>query len=284
MRALPKPGHGAGAVFLRCISRVSDPILKARLEAASGSVEAASAQFDRAAEAGRLHELAADEDVPGVRAAEMEKVYTQRMARRAAPGRDVYDAILGAAPNGVCPLCQQRIASTLDHHLPKARFPALVVAPLNLVPACTDCNKAKLDHLPVSAAEAALNPYYDDIDGVTWLAAEVVEGTPSAVVFRVAAPSHWDPVLAHRVRRHFALLGLGRLYAAQAAEELVNLRHQLGLLYKAAGSAGVRAELIAHHRSCREARRNGWRTAAYRAWADNEWFCQGGFAAGIDAR
>lgn len=281
MRALPKPGHGAGAVFLRCISRVSDPVLKTRLEAACGCIEAAAAQFDRAAGAGSLHELLPDEDVPGVQAIEMEKVYTQRMARRSAPGRDVYDAILGAAPNGICPLCQQRTASTLDHHLPKARFPALVVAPLNLVPACTDCNKAKLDQLASSAGEAALNPYYDDIDDVTWLAAEVVESAPSAVVFRVAAPSHWDSVLALRVRRHFALLGLGRLYAAQAAEELVNLRHQLGLLYDAAGSAGVRAELIAHHRSCREARRNGWRTAAYSAWKDSQWFCQGGFTAGI---
>lgn len=281
MRPLPRPGHGARAVFRLCISRVSDPDLKTRLTAASDSIDVASGRFDQAATHGNLHQLAPDEAVPAVSAAEMGKVYTQRMARRGAPGREVYDSILGAAPNGVCPLCQQRVASTLDHHLPKACFPALVVAPLNLVPACSDCNKAKLDALPRSAEEVALHPYYDNIDDVTWLAAQVVESAPSAVIYRVAAPSHWDPVLARRVRRHFTLLRLGELYAAQAAEELLNLRHQLGLVHEASGEHGMRAELLARYRSCLEARRNGWRTAAYRAWAKSDWFCCGGFAEGL---
>jgi hypothetical protein len=30
--------------------------------------------------------------------------------------------------------------------------------------------------------------------------------------------------------------------------------------------------------SCAAARRNGWRTAAYEAWAASDWFCNGGFA------
>lgn len=281
MRPLRKPIHGARTVFRLCISRVSDPDLKARLEAAEDSLDAASDLYDQAATLGKLHRLTSKEAVPAVSAAEMEKVYTQRMARRGAPGRVVYDSILGAAPNGVCPLCQQRVASTLDHHLPKAWFPALVVAPLNLVPACSDCNKAKSDALPRSAGEVALHPYYDDIDSVSWLAAEVIESAPSAVIYRVGAPSHWDRVLARRVQRHFALLGLGQLYAAQAAEELLNLRHQMGLVHKAAGEIGIRDELSARYLSCFEARRNGWRTAAYRAWAESDWFCRGGFAEGL---
>ncbi|WP_431285004.1 HNH endonuclease [Humitalea sp. 24SJ18S-53] len=281
MMSLPRPGHGAREVFRLCVSRVSDPDLKARLTGAADSVDAASGRFDQATTHGKLHEVAVDEAVPTLSAAEMGKVYTQRMARRGAPGREVYDTILGAAPNGVCPLCQQRVASTLDHHLPKAWFPTLVVAPLNLVPACSDCNKAKLDTLPRRAEEVALHPYYDDIDGVVWLAAKVIESAPSAVVYRVAAPSDWDPVLAHRVRRHFAILRLGELYAAQGAEKLLNLRHQLDLVHAASGEHGVRAELLARYRSCLEARRNGWRTAAYRAWAGSVWFCCGGFAEGL---
>lgn len=282
MRALPRPGHDARSVFDLCISRVSDTGLKTRLMAALASVDAASGRFDQAAANGRLYELVPDEAVPGVSTGEMEKVYTQRMARKAAPGRRVYDAILGAAPNGVCPLCQQRVASTLDHFLPKAHFPALVVAPLNLVPACTDCNKAKLDALAKSADEVGLHPYYDDIDGETWLVAEVVEGAPSALLYRVAAPSHWGPVLACRVRHHFALLRLGQLYAVQAAEELANVRYQLELIHNVAGKDGIRAELRALYLSCLNARRNGWRTAAYSAWAGSDWFCDGGFAEDVE--
>ena len=277
MRALPRPGHDAHLVYDLCISRVSDPVLKARLASAAGIVDAMTARFDRAATRGKLHEIKS-EAVPGVSTAEMEKVYSQRMARKGAPGRRIYDALLGAAHNGVCPLCQQRVASTLDHFLPKAHYPALVVTPINLVPACTDCNKSKLDALPRRPEEVALHPYYDDIDGDTWLVACVEEEAPSALVYRVVPPGHWDPVLIHRVQRHFMTLGLGRLYALQAAEELINVRYQLGLIHRSAGREGVRTELKAQHLSCSRARRNGWRTVAYRAWADSSWFCDGGFA------
>jgi hypothetical protein len=40
----------------------------------------------------------------------------------------------------------------------KSPLPALAVALLNLVPACSDCNKAKLASVPTSAEEVGLHP------------------------------------------------------------------------------------------------------------------------------
>ena len=197
---------------------------------------------------------------------EMEKVYTQRMAKTGAPGRYVYDEIFASSPHGRCPLCAQRSVATLDHHLPKAHFPALAVAPLNLVSACSDCNKAKLSSVPTRAEDVSLHPYYDDLGDQVWLAAEVVEKRPTALRFYVVEPAVWDPVLAARVRKHFRSLGLAALYASQSAEELVNIRYQLTTLRASDPAAGVRDELARRAKSCAVGRPNGWRAAAYRAW------------------
>ena len=208
---------------------------------------------------------------------EMEKVYTQRMAKTGAPGRYVYDEIFASSPHGRCPLCAQRSVATLDHHLPKAHFPALAVAPLNLVSACSDCNKAKLSSVPTRAEDVSLHPYYDDLGDQVWLAAEVVEKRPTALRFYVVEPAVWDPVLAARVRKHFRSLGLAALYASQSAEELVNIRYQLTTLRASDPAAGVRDELARRAKSCAVGRPNGWRAAAYRAWQASDWFCGGGF-------
>jgi hypothetical protein len=132
--------------------------------------------------------------------------------------------------------------------------------------------------LPTSANQETLHPYYDNIDGDRWLFAEVVDGTPAALLFRVQAPANWSAVLADRVALHFKTWGLGALYSAESADELLNIRWQLETLHAAGGAALVETELRERAASCRRARMNGWRTAAFEAFADSAWFCDGGFS------
>lgn len=281
MIKLERPEFDARDVFALCISRVRDAGLKARLTAATADVVRASATYDSLATQIRLHQFARQPVVGGVvSTAEMEAIYTQRMVPRKAPGRDVYDELMASATFGKCPLCGQRDASTLDHHLPKAHYPSLAVTPLNLVPACKDCNKAKLASIPLSSNEEMLHPYFDDIDADRWLYAMVGAGVPAALRFRVEAPSQWNTVLADRVAGHFKTLGLGPLYAAQGADELLNIRHQLQTIFVAGGAETVRDELLARADSARQVRVNSWRVAAYEAFAESDWFCAGGFGEG----
>jgi hypothetical protein len=278
MWSLEQPAHSAGSTFTTCISRVRNPGLAARLRAATPAIVAASEQFDRAARHARLHEIAAHNTVdPDVTVGEMEKVYTQRMAKSDAPGRHIYDEIFASSPAGRCPLCMQRSVATLDHHLPKAHFPSLAVAPLNLIPACSDCNKAKLDVIPTTAGEVPLHPYYDELGDEIWLNAVVIERRPTALRFVVTRPAGWTDILSNRVDNHLQSLGLAALFASEAAEELLNIRHQLSMLRNAYPEDGVRDELERRAASCAAARPNGWRTAAYRAWSESDWFCSGGF-------
>lgn len=278
MIKLERPNLDAEDVFTACISRIRDQGLRQRMVDVTDTIVGASEEFDDAAAHNRLHLIARQAMVGGlVSTAEMEAVYTNRMAKKGAPGRDAYDTLFTSAPQGKCPLCGHRTVSTLDHHLPKAHYPALAVVPLNLVPACGDCNKAKLASLPSTASEETLHPYFDDITGDRWLYADVIEEEPAALRFFVNAPAHWGAVLAARVGLHFRTLGLAKLYAAEAADELLNIRHQLQIIHATGGAEMVRAEMEDRAESSRMIRLNGWRTVTFEAFAENAWFCGGGF-------
>lgn len=206
---------------------------------------------------------------------ELIKVYTNRMAKEGAPGRPVYDALKLAA--GRCPLCGHRPVTTLDHYLPKTLYPLLCVTPTNLVPACSDCNKAKSDNSFPAAADQPLHPYFDNADEDEWLKAEVVHGKPPALVFFANPPRHWTADLADRVRHHFEVFELAELYGSQAAAELAEIAYYLARVHDAGGEQAVKEylDLIAASRA--KVNRNHWRTATYRALAGSSWYRSGGF-------
>jgi len=168
--------------------------------------------------------------------------------------------------------------SALDHILPKGHYPALAVAPLNLVAACMECNKLKLDVCPATAGDTFLHPYFDDISGDNWLTADVIEQRPCAVVFDVDPPGSWGGTLSARMRHQFELLKLAELYSREAAREISNIRYNLQRHFNAGGREAVRQELRRQWQSRRVSRLNSWQTATYKALSDSAWFCDKGFA------
>jgi hypothetical protein len=75
---------------------------------------------------------------------------------------------------------------------------------------------------------------------------------------------------------------LPELYAAQAAEEMLNIRFHLQRLFDVSGAPGVAAHLQEMATSRMGANPNSWQSAAYTAFAGSAWFCDGGFR-GSDA-
>jgi hypothetical protein len=272
------PTESAGDAFAACTVRIRDRDLRARLAFTKSDVISAAAMYETAAEHQTLHQLDADDfTAMSLTTKELSLVYESRMVPKAAPGRAIYERLMMAPRHGRCPLCGQRPVASLDHHLPKARFPLLSVAPLNLVPICTECNHVKHDFVPTSPEDHTLHPYFDDIHADRWLYAQVVEETPPALRFLVNPPASWDAVLASRVDGHFRRFGLAALYAGQAAQELSNIKHALGQVFSRAGEREVRAHLHEQAISRRMAQVNSWQTATYTALSENRWYCNGGF-------
>jgi hypothetical protein len=279
MWSVEKPTFEAGETFKLCVSRIRDGALRKRLLNVQNNIAAAAVDYAQKAQARELNLIATSETVAGVVTKQgMVAVYDQRMAGKQGPGRLIYDQLRLLPKADRCPFCDQRNISTLDHILPKSLYPILAVTPLNLVAACMECNKAKLSKSPKTAAEVVMHPYFDDIATVQWLTARVVETTPCAVIFDVTRPESWNDLTEARARGQFALLGLGDLYAGEAARELANIRHNLKSHFEAGGANEVKGELVRQWHSRRARSVNAWQTAMYEAMASSDWFCGGGFA------
>lgn len=278
MWKLGKPDIEAGSTFRKCISRVRNHDLKSRLESIHQDIVDASEEYNVKAEFISLNEILPSNNVGGVvTVKEMKSVYSQRMVGKSSPGRMIYDEIISSPKNGVCPFCGHRIASTLDHYLPKAYYPSLTVAPLNLIPCCSECNKLKLDSVPDTQEDLSIHPYYDNIEDDRWLYAEVIEVKPASIRFYVDSPMDWSEINKKRIENHFELLELNDLYISQAAQELTNIRYYLAQLYKSAGPEAVRDHLADMTETRIRANLNSWQSATYEAWSASDWFVGGGF-------
>jgi hypothetical protein len=262
-----------------CIAGITAADLKKRLQDIRGDIEAGETTFNDAAEVSSLYLIPPADNVGAVTVKEMEKLYDRHMARSRSRGRAIYDRLMIAAENDMCPFCGHRNVSTLDHSLPKAAHPAFAVTPINLIPCCKDCNHDKGTQSPATEEDQLLHAYYNDVTADRWLYAEIIEGSPPAAIFVVEPPDEWEDRIATRVRNHFNKLHLAKLYASQAGRQLQNMRGALGEIYDAAGVDAVREDLERRFRSCRDVMVNSWEGALYEAAAASDWYCDNGFRA-----
>jgi hypothetical protein len=277
MRSLAQPAYDARSTFILCAKSIRDTSLSSRLLSVVDEIEAAETRYRRLGANASLFtiaEAATVADRVGVQ--EMKSLYKDTFSRKGSKARHIYDAIKNAPQNGICPICGQRVISTLDHYLAKSKHPALTVTPLNLVPCCADCNKAKLDMQPANASAQTLHPYFDDVDDEVWLFATVKEISPPAIVFSVIPPASWDDVKQVRVLTHFRVFGLGALYSSHAAVELQNIHYSLTQYASRGGADSVRAHLAEQAESRQAIMKNSWQFAMYEALRKSEWFCQSG--------
>ncbi|MFC7410895.1 hypothetical protein [Hydrogenophaga atypica] len=278
MRSLPKPDVTGAELLQLCAASIRDPDLKERLLQVEAVVEAAEELYREHGESAELHAIKGTKAVGGfVTRKEMERVYNGTFVKSSRT-RSTYAKLKKACVNDICPLCGQGTVHQLDHYLPITNFPVYGVTAINLVPACSDCNKYKLIHVAANAVEQTIHPYFDEVDDERWLFGEVVESTPASVRFAVNPPDPWDAVQVERVKTHFRIYRLGALYATHAAVEISNMRHALKKMAATPGSAErIRQHLRERAESCAEVYKNSWQRATFDALADSDWFCSGGF-------
>jgi len=279
MIKIDRPDIDVATLFNTVIGTVGNAGMRFRYGACLPLVESAEQEFESKITTGQVHTIAQENIVNAdLSVAAFKALYDQQLVAKE-EGRFYYDKILAAAPLGLCPLCGHRDVSTLDHYLPKAFYPRLSVVPINLVPACKDCNTGKLVTFPVNEETETLHPYFDDIDYDLWLKMEVLETKPVSILFSVERPDGWSNLLLDRVVGHFDSFGLQRLYGVQAARELSGLKKNLINLHASnEGVEAVRKFLRDAALSWADVRLNSWKAAFYHGLSMNDWFCETGFA------
>jgi hypothetical protein len=262
---------------MECCTSVADH-RQAAVRQCAGEIMTASTSYMSAAKAGEIHTLQPrDFALTHVSSDEMKWLYNNRLYR--GPGRGIYEAIKSAPKHRICPMCGVREVRDLDHVLPKATFAALAIDPSNLVPVCAECNNLKGEYFPPNATEQFIHPYFDDLEGVRWLYATILEDKPvTAFAFKVRPQSDWHPDLAARVQWQFERFKLARLYTSYAGRELARIRGSLARIYSREGASGVQFRLTEDAESRLSDETNSWNSAMYEAMATSAWFCNGGFA------
>lgn len=265
-----------GHIIALCLdgSRNKDATLIAKINSALPLFRQAESDFDGAMLAESVYMLdSSDFEVASIDSHDLSaELYERGMVRRS--GRPIYDLLLSAARDR-CPLCDLPGAATLDHHLPKKKFPLLCVSILNLIPCCHACNHVKLETVAGSVAEQTLHPYYDSfVNRSQWLYARVVGRT---VEFYFDAPMSWTAVQAERVKNHAEKFGLFKRYGAEFSFEIPDKRYRLEGLLAAAGPSAVRDYLTGESESAVKNRLNGFRGIGFLALANDSAFCGGDF-------
>lgn len=85
-----------------------------------------------------------------------------------------------------CQNCTIDTANSLDHILPKAKYPEFIVNPKNLLPCCSTCNSFKLDSIGNDKGDEQkfLNLYLDELPTEQYLFVDVFLDTDNEIDFK----------------------------------------------------------------------------------------------------
>ena len=277
MRKIKRPEFPLAEIVELCAGSVRDAGLSARLLAARAHLSAGEADYIGKATRGELYAIPVSGAAGDITQAEMSRLYNRTFVRANGPTRHIYDAIKLLAAGAICPLCNQRTVSTLDHHLSKQDYPDFAITPVNLVPACRDCNTDTLARESDSPQKQTFHPYFDYIEDATWLVASIEKTAPPVIKFAVSPPGAWDDNKRMKIEHHFETFRLGMLYSAHAAVELQNIYGELESIDKSGGANAMREELRQRFSSRAGVTSNNWQAAMYAALASSAWFCEGGY-------
>lgn len=278
MRKIAKPLIKVIDVIDDCIDNMTDFALKSEIQKSKGIFTTAESDFESKITNNELYKIPLNKAISALLDIyELKKLYTHRLVNKKNKGRKHYDSIFVSAPNGKCPLCSQRIVRTLDHFLPKSKYPIYSITPINLVPACTDCNKDKLADVPTKGEEETLHPYFDDIEGGNWLKMKILKCKPFSIEYFVSPPSEWDELLKKRIHFHFKAYSLNELYSIHAQEEFENIRNQLTELHTNIGSDALKNHLFDSYCTREKVNKNSWQTAFYCTLTNDLNFINGDF-------
>lgn len=248
-------------IFELCINGYRDKEKKRRLLACKQLVETDSKNY-QALVPKKINSFCMSNLPSDVTDKEMYSTYDDKFVKAEDIRRKYYDKIMAQVERGICPICGIRIASTLDHYLPKAKVPTLSVTPSNLIPACRDCNMDKKTEMVLDPKQTSVHLYFDRLPQEIWLHVNV--GDNMEIKYYIACPNSWDEDLRCRVENHLDIYNLHTLYSSHAASEIADKQLQWSELYKIGSDSDIFKDIRGMRISTEARDLNSWKAALYR--------------------
>ena len=295
MKRLDAPTCSVSDLFNECVQGILDPSLRVRFTEQKGLVEASNTNYAAHSQnqtwcllPRAKHDHPNQIIVGDLTKSELVELYEKGMVGSKGAARRKYDQIKLLARDE-CPYCggcgefvDEEGIGTLDHFLPKARFPAFSILPANLVPACATCNTGMGSNFSTEPNLQPLHPYFDGAHffDEKWTTVTVIEELPVMVNFDVNAPPHWTEKDRQRVSHHFKCCRLRGRYRAKVASDLSTLIDQRRIVHRKLTSDAFR-EILRVVADNVALPINGWKRTLHHGLAESEWFCRHDFAAQV---
>ncbi len=205
----------------------------------------------------------------------IEKVYTQKFAKKDSIGRKYYNVIVENA-KGRCPICGGGKIKNLDHFLPKSKYPLLCVTPVNLIPTCRDCNMEKGAEVSEDYYEIPFHPYLETMQD-EWVECDLsfYPDQTFLVKFKNGYDKSTDPDLWKKYTAHMRINDLAATFNCRAEEELENVKKTYKNAVLSCGKDTVKLSLAEAKNSAEDVDINSWKAALYRALLNHcDEFCE----------
>lgn len=293
MKRIVEPTCSASELFDECVQGISNDGIRNRLIAQKGLVANLIADYGACSQDQTWCQLprAAHGDPEQIILGDLTKgelvdLYDTGMVKSKGGARTKYDQIKLLARDE-CPYCggcgefvDEEGIGTLDHFLPKARFPVFSILPANLVPACATCNTGMGSNFPTNPNLQPLHPYFDapHIFEEKWTKATVSEQDPVIVTFDLDVPAGWSDKDSQRVSQHFEDCKLRGRYRVKVASDVSSLIEQRKTVHRELSPNDFREilEVVADNKALPI---NGWKRTLHHGLAKSAWFCSHDFAA-----
>lgn len=276
MRIIPKPNISPIKAYVACYSSFECDMKQSDFKAIAGFINTQSIQYDTNANNSDLYLFPVHTNVQNsINKNDMKTLYENNMVKNKR-GRKIYDKLISLAPLSKCPFCGIGRVTTLDHYLPKTKFPTFSVLPYNLIPCCKDCNTGKLADYATTKNTQSLHPYYDNFLMNQWLFARVLQSLPVSIEFFVDPPLIWSQIDKDRVKSHFDNYDLATRFSVEASNVLADLKE--GFVLFNSRPMDIQQELYKEFMKYQSRYKNSWETAMYQALYQDQWYCNGGYS------
>ena len=268
MKKLSKPLQNTKPedIFEECVSSYRDKKKVTCLMKCKGLVQSDAVLYDKVVPS-ELDKFTPSSLPSGVSDDDLVDVYTNKFAAAKSPGRKYYNKIRDHIALGICPICGIRTIKTLDHYLPKSKFPTLSVTPSNLIPSCRDCNMDKLDASSNDPQNTPIHLYFDDVPNEPWL--HVTVGDNLEILYYVSCPDTWDVGIRNRLAKHLDIYKLHKLYSSQASNDIANSIFMWRKTLCQSSDETLRLSLMDACESAEYNDMNSWKAALYRGLVAN---------------
>ena len=284
MIKLSLPDCSAVTSYEKCVNGITNSALKARFDADKSAYGSWANYYDIQAAFANLFSIPSITTdgttviLKSITKNELKELYEYYFVQKQ-PARKIYDELMVAA-NDKCPYCGGiGRPRTLDHYLPKAKYPQFSVLPNNLIPCCRDCNsESKQTSIASTKEEQVLHPYFD-IDhffNQQWISARVHADDPCYLEYLVVPPASWSEIDKARAHTHFNDFGLAVRYSVQAAEELATLVDQRKKFMNSF-TANQFSDYLMSVGNTTSLFINHWKKVMYKTLAADTWFCNENF-------